>query len=203
MFEPVVLATWISLCIPWADPTVAAALATAGSNAHPYLVAEANGATTRADSLREGIERLRDKNDGTAELYIGLTQLPASRLRAFGIPLEVALEPCANLTLGWQFWEEAHAYARTRQGTPMKAISLAFSWYRTRQEILDTPYSKQATDLILSFRPVSPAPFGSRTYLEIAAAAANGRAQLQRLESPGSALGSALALAGQARLGAF
>lgn len=200
MFEPVVLATWISLCIPWADPTVAAALATAGSNAHPYLVAETNGATTKADSLREGIARLREKSSAP-ELFIGLTQLPASHLRTLGIPLEVALEPCANLTLGWQFWQEAHAYARTRQSTPMKAISLAFSWYRLRQDILETPYSKQATDLIMSFQPVAPAPFGSRTYQEIAAAAANGRAQLLRLDFPGSALGNATALAGWARQG--
>lgn len=202
MLEPTILATWISLCIPWADPTLATALATAGSRAEPYLIADAQGNARTAASLQDGIRQLRG-GDGGKELYIGLTQLPSSRLRALGVPLEVALEPCSNLTLGWQLWEEAHAYARTRQATPMKALSLAFSWYRTRQDVLETPYSKQATDMILSFQPVPPAPFGSRLYHEIAAAAANGRALLLRLESPGSALGNSGALAGWARASAF
>jgi len=192
MLTPIALATWISFCIPSADTALATALVMAGSGGDPTLVTDATGLTQGRAVLRQ---------DSQDEFYIGLAQIPASQLRAMGIPLEVALNNCTNLTLGWSLWSEAHTYAKTKQPTKWKAVSLAFSWYRSRQPVLETPFSKKATDLAIAYVPVAPAAFGSRFYNEVAATWANGQAQLLRLESSGSSLGQSHALSNWARSG--
>jgi hypothetical protein len=193
MLTPIALATWISFCIPSADAAIATALVMAGSGGDPALITDATGQVHDAS-------RLRQENPDTGdELYIGLTQIPASQLRARGIPLALALNHCNNLTLGWQLWSEAHAFAKTRQTTQWKAISLAFTWYRIRQDVLEIPFSKKAAELALAHQPVAPASVGSRLYSEVAASWANGQAQLLRLEFPGSHLDRSHALVRWAR----
>lgn len=192
MLSPVVLATWIAFCTPSADPAIATAMVMAGSSGNPDLIVDAQGQARKAQDLT---------NAKAEELYIGLTQIPASQLKARGIPVEVALNRCANLALGWSLWSAAHATAQTQHPTKWKAVSLAFSIYRENRAALETPYSKKATDLAIAYKPVAPAPHGSRLYNEVAAGWTNGQALLLRLEYPQSQLGHAQIMGQQVRAG--
>ena len=190
MIAPVTLATWIAFCSPSADPALATALVMAGSNGDPALITDAGGQLQNVAVLRK---------PGQQEFYVGLTQIPASQLRAAGIPPEAALNPCNNISLGWKLWSEAHTYAKTKEPTQWKSVSFAFSWYRDRQPALETPYSKKATNLAINHTPVAPAPAGSVLYNEIAAIWSIGQAQILRSELPGSQLHQSNSLAGWAR----
>ena len=192
MFDAVALATWIAFCIPSADPAIATALVMAGSGGAPALIADKEG---QALPARTALQADQDT-------YVGLTQIPAKQLRARGIPLIVALNPCVNLMLGWQLWSTAHLRAKVQQPSQWKAVSLAFSMYHDHQAVLETPFSKKATDLAIKHVPVAPARPGSRLYNEVASVWANGQAHLLRLEMSDSALGQSQALAATARVSA-
>ncbi|GAB1393666.1 hypothetical protein MASR1M60_18300 [Rhodocyclaceae bacterium] len=181
MLSPVALATWIALCMPGADNAVAFAMIMAGSGGNPDLITDAQGQMHNVADLKNAKE----------ERYVGLAQIPLSQLKARGIPVEVALHRCANLAIGWHLWSEAHMTAQAKEPTKWKAVSLAFSLYRENRAVLETPYSKKATDLAIAHVPVAPAPHGSRLSNEAAADRANGQALLLRLEYPQSLLGRA------------
>lgn len=180
MLSPIALATWIAFCMPGADSAIAFAMVMAGSGGNPDLITDAQGQTRKLQDL---------KNVNAEELFIGLTQIPVSQLKARGIPMTVALHRCANLAIGWHLWSEAHTTAKGQQPTQWKAVSLAASIYRENRAVLETPYSKKVTDLAIAHVPVAPAPHGSRLYNEVAADWANGQTLMLRLEYPESQLG--------------
>jgi hypothetical protein len=182
MLSPIALATWIAFCMPGADNAIAFAMVMAGSGGNPDLITDAQGQVRKVKDLKGA-----EAND----LYVGLTQVPVRQLKARGIPVEIALHRCANLAIGWHVWSEAHTTAKIQQPTQWKAVSLAFSIYRENRAVLETPFSKKATDLAIAHRPVAAAPHGSRLYNEVAADWANGQTLLLRLEHPESQLGRA------------
>jgi len=191
MLSATVLATWIAFCIPTADPAIATALVMAGSGGNPALIADKAGQPLPSAALAQPAQ----------EAFVGLTQIPAAQLRTIGVPPALALNTCTNLMLGWQLWSAAHAKAQEQEKTKWKAVSLAFSIYHDGQAALETPYSQKATDLAIKHEPVAPARPGSRIYNEVVASWANGQALLLRLESPGSLLGQAQAVAAAVRSG--
>lgn len=160
MLSPVALATWISFCTPWAEPRLLSALVAAGSEGEPFLVADAGGTTRVGRTLAEGIGHWRALQP-KGEAYVGLTQIPVSRLASLGIHPETALDICANLEIGYHLLTSSYEMATKVEKSPWKTISVTYAIYRTNQPSIDSPYARKATDHLMKARPAAPAPLGS------------------------------------------
>lgn len=160
MLSPLALATWISICTPWAEPKLLTALVVAGSGGVPFLITEASGQSFEAKSQAELTTHYRQlKPEG--EQFIGLTQIPASRLIAIGLHPEVAMDVCMNLEIGYHLFTIAHEQASKVEKSPWKTVSVAYSIYRSGQAVLDSPFARKATDHLMSGATLAPAPLNS------------------------------------------
>lgn len=166
MLTPVAVATWISFCIPWADPVVTAALVSAGSGGEPYLVTDATGQRFVGRSLMEAAAHVK-KQPPSAELYLGLAQVPLSSLRQRGYVPDDALDKCGSLETGYEIFLSSYEYARTIEKTPWKILAAAFSHYRSHGVAIDTPFAKAATDFVLQNKAVAPAPISHEQYRDM------------------------------------
>ncbi len=160
MLSPVALATWISLCTPWAEPRLLTALVVAGSAGDPYLITDAADKPLASGSPKDALRVLRQLPAGS-EAYIGLTQLPVSKLAALGLHPEAALDPCGNLEVGYQLLLNARAEAGKVEKSPWKTVSVAYSLYRSGKAVIDGPFARKATDHLMKGTTVAPAPLGS------------------------------------------
>lgn len=97
----------------------------------------------------------------TGDVYIGLTQIPVSKLTALGLNAENALDICSNLEIGYYLLTEAHAQASKIEKSPWKTASVAYSIYRTGKASIDSPYGRKATDHLMQAATVAPAPLNS------------------------------------------
>lgn len=182
MLSPVLLATWIAYCVPTAHPVLAHALVHAGSAGEAWLVTDAAGRKLAAASRAEARSAV-NAAPAEGELYIGLTQVPRSSLRALGIPAEAALEPCINLRVGYELLTGAYLYAAGVEKTPWKTLTIAFAYYRIRQRSLDDAFATKAIELVRKGEYGNPAPFGSRLYMAVAAEAESSLAQLMGISA--------------------
>lgn len=184
MLSPVAIATWISFCIPWAEPRLAAALVEAGSGGEAFLVAEANGQPFAAKTHAEAVRHVRQLKP-SGEVYLGLAQVPLSSLNRMGLGAEHALDNCSSLELGYAMFLEAYEQARKVEKSPWKTLSVAYSIYRTRQKAIDTPFGKKATDFLMKGSMVNPAPSGSPLRHGIAAEWSAGLVSRQSIQNAG------------------
>ena len=175
MLTPVAIATWISFCVPWAEPRLLAALIEAGSAGDPYLIADdadgRNSPATQAaaiKTLRKRVAQEASPNKGSNALYLGLTQLPTRSLPALGVSPEVAIDKCANLEIGYTLFLSAYEEAGKKEKSPWKRLSAAYNYYRTGVMALDTPYSKRATDYLMSGKVIAAAAMTDPLYHSVA-----------------------------------
>lgn len=187
MLSPVAIATWISLCVPWAEPRLAAALVEAGSGGQPFLITEASGQPFAAKTYAEAVRYIRQLKPA-GEVYLGLAQVPLSSLTRMGLSAEHGLDNCGSLELGYAMFLEAYEQAGKVEKSPWKTISVAYSIYRTRQKTVDTPFGKKATDFLMNAPVVAPAPTGSPLRHGILAEWSAGLASLQSIQHPGGNL---------------
>jgi len=180
MLTPIILATWISVCLPQADPVLAHALVAAGSEGEPLIVMDADGQKLPGSKAPELVAAMKT-TPADKELYVGLVQIPRSSLKSLGIPDDLALDPCINLQVGYQLYSAARDFAGTVEKTPKKMLGMSFNYFRTRQKLVDGPYAQKAVAAVDAPKLVSPAPFGTRLYMGIAAQAAASNARLMAL----------------------
>lgn len=210
MLSPVALATWISFCIPWAEPSLTTALIEAGSGREPFLIADAGARKDIGRTQTEALDllraRLRPAEPPSApvfeELYIGLTQIPISAMRELAIDPEVALDICANLEIGYTLFLGAHQLAEKTEKNPWKRTSLAYNYFRTREKKYDTPYSTRATDYLKSGKLTLPATMNDTLYHAIAAEWSSGLASrhaMRQTTNPSSVLIASRNMADNAR----
>jgi type IV secretion system protein VirB1 len=62
---------------------------------------------------------------------LGLMQLNSANLRALGLTVAEAFEPCANIAAGARILREGYAAARRSEPDPQQALRVAFSRYNT------------------------------------------------------------------------
>lgn len=202
MLTPIAVATWISMCIPWAEPRLAAALVAAGSGGEPLMIANAKGEPLVAKSLLEARAKLKEL-PAKDEVFIGLMQIPASSLDKAGIARDAALDTCGNLEIGYQLLTQSHAIAEKAERSPWKVLSIAFNHYRDGKILIDTPYSRKVVDYLMKSRVVDPAPSNSPLRHEVVAGWSAGLANrvASRTSSPRpSVLSESVAIARWARL---
>jgi hypothetical protein len=182
MLSPIALATWISICIPWAEPRLAAALAHAGSANNPYQITERDKPTLTPEKQGDASKLLQARltqsptssNSQSPELFIGLTQIPLSSLRELNIDPLVALDVCANLEIGYSLFLEAHALAAAKESNPWKRTALAYNYYREREKRYESPYFDKVKDFLSNSPYIQPAHFGSSLHHAILAQSSAG-----------------------------
>lgn len=210
MLSPIAIATWLSFCVPWAEPRLAAALIDAGSSGEPYMIADAAGRVEISASQTEAIQYLRarrEKSDPDSkvehtELYLGLTQIPLSALHALAIEPEVVLDKCANLEIGYTLFLNAYQLADKAEKNPWKRIALTYNYFRSNQKSYETSYSTAAIDYLKSGRWVLPANMTSGLYQSVAAEWSAGLASRQAMRqssNPSSILIASRALSDEIR----
>ena len=91
------------------------------------------------------------------QLFIGITQIPRTRLLQFGLPPEQALDPCSNLQIGYQLFLYAHEQASKIEKSPWKTTALAYSIYRDQRAAVDSPFATKATQYLMTAPVVAPA----------------------------------------------
>ena len=178
MLSPIAVATWISICTPWAEPRLLAALVTAGSGGHPFMVSTGEDQAYVGKSQAEAIRYFRQLKP-TGEVYLGLTQVPLSKLTALGIHPETALETCGNLEIGYHLLNTAHEQAANSEKSPWKTASVAYSIYRTGRVVVDSPFGKKATDYLMKAEITHPASINSMLRHSIMAEWSSGLAARQ------------------------
>ena len=62
----------------------------------------------------------------------------------------MAIDKCANLEIGYTLFLSAYEEAGKKEKSPWKRLSAAYNYYRTGVLAFDTPYSKRATDYLMS-----------------------------------------------------
>jgi len=179
---PVLLATWINVCLPQADPAIVHAMATVGSGSDPLVVMDGAGQKLTGSKEVELAAAIK-ASPADKELYIGLIQVPRSSLRQLGIPADMALDTCTNLKVGYQLYSEARDYAATVEKTPKKLLAVSFNYYRSKQKNVDGPYATAAVAAVEKPTMSPPAPFGSRLYMTLSAQATASTARLMMLSA--------------------
>lgn len=171
MLSPIEIATWVALCIPWADPRLASALVEAGSGREANLVADDVKPAFIGRTPRETIMHLRAQSKDAAaqnaipaQQYIGLTQIPATALRDLGLESEAAIDKCTNLAVGYQLFLSAYDYAGKVEKSPWKRTAVAYNFYRNRQTVIETEYSKRAVDYLMKAPIIMPAAMTDPIY---------------------------------------
>lgn len=160
MLSPIAVATWISICTPWGEPRLLAALVTAGSGGQPYMISNANETLFVGKSSADAIRYFRQLKP-SGEVYLGLAQVPLSKLKTMGIHPETALETCGNLEIAYHLFNAAHEQAEKSEKSPWKTTSVAYSIYRNGQIMVDSPFGKKATDYLMKSEFVQPASINS------------------------------------------
>jgi len=187
MLSPVAIATWISFCIPWAEPRLTAALIEAGSGGEQYLVTQSTGESFTGKNYAAALRHFRQTKPA-GEVYLGLAQVPLSALYRLGLSVEYALDTCGSLEVGYALFLNAYEQARKSEKSPWKTISVAYSYYRTRQLVIDTPFAKKATEILMKGQSVSPLPTGSPLRHQIVAEWSAGLTSRQNSQAKGSSL---------------
>jgi hypothetical protein len=187
MLSPVAIATWISFCIPWAEPRLAAALVEAGSGGEPFVITAATGAPFTATTFAEAVHYVRQfKPEG--EIYLGLAQVPLSALKRMGLGPEHALDKCGSLEIGYTLLLDAYVLAWKTEKSPWKTVSVAYSIYRNGQKTIDTPFGKKATDFLMKATHVAPAAFDNPLRHGIVAEWSAGVVSRQNAQNPNGKL---------------
>lgn len=156
MFSAVAIATLISVCTPWAEPRLLAALVMAGSEGQANLVIDSAGERHVGKSKAEAMRHIAGYKSND-ELFIGLTQIPRTRLLQFGVPPEQALDACSNLQIGYQIFMNAYDQAAKVEKSPWKTTALAYSIYRDQRAAVDSPFATKATQYLMTAPAVAPA----------------------------------------------
>jgi hypothetical protein len=211
MLSPVEIATWVALCIPWAEPRLASALVEAGSGREAYLVTEDAKPAFTGRTPRETIMHLRAQSKEAnasksppLQQYIGLMQIPTSALRDLGLESEAAIDKCTNLAVGYQLFLSAYDYAGKVEKSPWKRTAVAYNFYRNRQTVIESEYSKRAVDYLMKAPETMPANMADPIYHSVMAEWSAGLANRQgsRQSQPRvSLLAEAGAIARWARTG--
>lgn len=150
MLSPVEIATLIAICTPWAEIRLAGALIHAGSQGRATLIIDDEGAESNL-TLAESRRLLHQpKGAGRAIRFAGLTQVPLNTFPTSEIPIDMVLDNCTNLQIGYSLWLHAYEKASRLRNEPWQRLAVAFNIYRSGRPDLDTAYSSRAINYLRS-----------------------------------------------------
>jgi hypothetical protein len=124
------------------------------------MISDASGQPFVGNSQADATRHFRELKPDV-ELFIGLTQIPVSKLNALGLHPEVAMDVCGNLEIGYYLLLQAHEQALKIEKSPWKTLSVTYSVFRSGKPAIDSVFAKKATDYLMSGVTTAPAPLSS------------------------------------------
>jgi hypothetical protein len=161
------------------------ALVLAGSGGEAFMISDASGQSFIGNSQTEAVRHFRELKSA-GESFIGLTQIPISKMNALGLHPELAMDVCGNLEIGYYLLIQAHEQALKIDKSPWKALSITYSVFRSGKPASDSTYAQKAVDYLMSGTTTAPAPLSSSLHHGILAewSAALATRQAARYSSP-------------------
>jgi type IV secretion system protein VirB1 len=126
------LATLFARCAPAVGHVTMSALVAYESGTNAYAIGDNTARRSyfparRADALRLATELV----DAGHDIDVGFAQINIANVRAAGLALDEAFEPCTNVWLGARILEADYARATRRYGPGQVALGHALSAYNS------------------------------------------------------------------------
>jgi type IV secretion system protein VirB1 len=117
-------------CAPVVDVRTMAALVRVESGFNPYAIGVVHGRLERQPrNLPEAVATAKYLESNGYNYSVGLSQVNRYNFARYGLTLETAFEPCANLGAGSKILTGCFTSARGRFGTDQNALRAALSCY--------------------------------------------------------------------------
>jgi type IV secretion system protein VirB1 len=127
---PVDFNTLAQQCAPGVHPTTLQALVRTESGFNPYAIGVVGGRLVRQPANRgEAIATARSLEAGGWNYSMGLGQVNRGNLAHYGLTLETAFDPCANLRAGSAILSNCYTRAAASTGAGQRALLASFSCY--------------------------------------------------------------------------
>lgn len=123
-------ATLAQQCAPSVHHSTMVAIARVESGFNPFAIGVVGGRLVRQPSNKEeAIATARSLEAGGYNFSLGASQVNKFNLAKYGLTLETAFEPCANLRAGAAILTECYQRAYARFKAQQQALQAAFSCY--------------------------------------------------------------------------
>lgn len=117
-------------CAPAVHPTTLQAVVRTESGFNPYAIGVVGGRLVRQPTSRdEAVATARALEAQGWNFSMGLGQVNRTNLARYGLDLESAFDPCANLRAGAAILSDCYTRASARMGSGQQALRGAFSCY--------------------------------------------------------------------------
>ncbi len=131
-FAAYALAASLSRCAPSVGRVTMDAVVAYESGGHPFAIGDNTARRSyfparRDQALRIATALVRDGHD----IDVGYAQVNVANVRAYGIGLRAAFDPCTNLALAARILRGDYARAATRYGPGQIALAHALSAYNS------------------------------------------------------------------------
>lgn len=124
-------------CAPSVDTQTMTALVRVESNFNPWAIGVVHGRLARQPrSLPEALVTARSLDAQGYGYSVGLAQIFHANFALYGLTLEQAFDPCANLAVGARILSRCYEATHPQVNTPQMALRGALACYYTGQ-----PYS--------------------------------------------------------------
>ncbi|MGY4831809.1 lytic transglycosylase domain-containing protein (plasmid) [Sphaerotilaceae bacterium SBD11-9] len=123
-------ATLAQQCAPTVDHTTMARVARVESTFNPYAIGVVGGRLVRQpNNKEEAIATAKSLEAQGFNFSLGVSQVNRHNLAKYGLTIETAFDPCANLRAGGAILTECYQRALTRFKAEQQALQAAFSCY--------------------------------------------------------------------------
>lgn len=147
-------------CAPTVEKNTMAAVVKVESSFNPWAIGVVNGRLERQPrSLPEALATAQALETHGYRYSVGLAQIERSNLIRYGLTLESAFDPCANLAVGAQILTRCFERAKRREPNTQTALRGALSCYYTGQpnEYAAPGYVRKIADAAVQVR-IAPIP---------------------------------------------
>ena len=156
MLIPTALSALLSACAPMVAPSTMESVITVESSGNPYAIGVVGGRLARQPkNMSEAIATAQMLEQNGWNYSVGHAQVNKHNFKKYGLTLETAFEPCANLNAGGRILQACYeSSVKTAAGNGNKNFHLAraFSCYYSGR--LDSNEGHQYARKVFSARPI-------------------------------------------------
>lgn len=126
------LAGLVARCAPQVGPVTMSAIVAYESGGRPYAIGDNTARRSYFPGDRANATRLAARLIGAGhDIDVGYAQLNIANVRAFGLDLETAFDPCTNIAIGARILRTDYEGAARRFGPGQRALASALSAFNT------------------------------------------------------------------------
>lgn len=117
-------------CAPAVHAQTMAAIVRVESGFNPFAIGVVKGSLVRQPrTLEEAVATATDLHEKGWNFSVGLSQVNKTNFKKYGLTIESAFDPCANLRAGAGILKQCFESAKGRFGASQEALQAAFSCY--------------------------------------------------------------------------